>query len=193
MKRARNLLCYSGVLGLALSVCLTGANFAAAAETGAVSYLKCNIHYQQQSRDARASYANWTDPKEGHMILPVNTQVEIGRFRGGFSIVALPTKKEIYFEYDEGRMRMTQEQYLAIITSPTPVQLDAFSELDRKGILDGKAYVGMSKSGVMAALGYPAAHRTPSPDGNTWVYWKDRFRNFSVQFDDKGLVTGVGR
>ena len=193
MKRARNLLCYSGVLGLALSVCLVGADFAAAQGTGAVSYLKYNIHYQQQSRDARASYANWTDPKEGHMILPVNTQVEIGRYRGGFSLVALPAKKEIYFEYDQKNMRMTQEQYLAIITSPTPVQLDAFSGLDRKGILDGKAYVGMSKSGVMAALGYPAAHRTPSPDGNTWVYWKNRFRNFAVQFDDKGLVAGVGR
>ena len=88
---------------------------------------------------------------------------------------------------------MTQEQYLAIITSPTPVQLDAFSELDRKGISEGRAYVGMSKSGVMAALGYPAAHRTPSPDGNTWVYWKNRFKTFVVQFDDRGLVMGIGQ
>ena len=108
MKRAGNLLCCAGLLALALSVCLLGANVAAAQETGAVSYLKCNIHYQQHTHDAKASYANWTDPGQGHMILPVNTQVEIGRFRGGFSIVALPTKKEIYFEYNEKNMQMTQ-------------------------------------------------------------------------------------
>lgn len=193
MKRTRNLLCYSGLFGLVLSVCFSCANVPVAQEARAQSYLKCNIHYQQQSHDAKASYANWTDPGQGHMILPVNTQIEIGRFRSGFSIIALPTKNEIYFEYNEKNMRMTAEQYLALITSPTPVQLDAFSEQDRKGISEGRAYVGMSKNGVMTALGYPAAHRTPSLGANTWVYWKNRFKTFVVQFDNKGLVTSVGQ
>jgi hypothetical protein len=193
MKRIGNLFCYSGLFGLVLSVCLVGANLAAAENTAARRYLKCNIHYQQHGRDAKASYANWTDPGQGHMILPVNTQIEIGSFRGGFSIIALPTKNEILFEYNEKNMGMTSEQYLALITSPAPVKLDAFSEQDRKGISDGKAYVGMSKKGAMTALGYPAAHRTPSLDANTWVYWKNRFTTFAVQFNDKGLVSSVGQ
>jgi outer membrane protein assembly factor BamE (lipoprotein component of BamABCDE complex) len=71
--------------------------------------------------------------------------------------------------------------------------MDKFSELDRKGIAEGKAYVGMTKPGVMTALGYPATHRTPSPDANTWVYWRNRFGTMTVQFDDRGIVTSVER
>ena len=40
----------------------------------------------------------------------------------------------------------------------------------------------------MMALGYPATHRTPSLDSNTWVYWTNRFTTFEVNFNDKGLV-----
>ena len=177
MKRHRSLVWYSCLCGLMASIWLVGANFAGAQEAGAQGYLKCNIHYQQHSHDAKASYANWTDPGQGHMILPVNTEVRIGTFRKGFSITALPTKTEILFEYDDRNMHMSIEQYLALITSPTPVSLDAFSEQDRKGISEGKVYPGMSKNGVMTALGYPAAHRTPSLDSNTWIYWKNRFKN----------------
>jgi hypothetical protein len=174
-------------------VCFLGRSIAAAEDTGATRYLKCNIHYQQHGHDAKASYANWTDPGQGHMILPVNTEVRIGTFRSGFSITAPATQKEILFEYDEKRMNMSIDQYLGLITSPTPVSLDAFSKQDRKGITDGKAYPGMTKKGVMTALGYPATHRTPSPDSNTWIFWRNRFGTYVVQFDDKGIVTEVRR
>jgi len=190
MKRIHGLLRSFCILVLVLFVCLAGAHLAAAQDSP--KYLKVHIHYQQQSRDAKAAYSNWTDPRTGHMILPVNTPIKIGKFHGGFSIISLPDNKEILFDCNEGNMHMTIEQYLPLITSPTPVELNKFSELDRKGIADGKAYVGMTKQGVMTALGYPAAHRTPSPDANTWTYWRDRFGNFTVQFDDKGLVTAVG-
>ncbi len=193
MKRHRNLVYYLGLFGLMLAVWLVGVNAAVAQEAGARGYLKCNIHYQQHGHDAKASYANWTDPGQGHMILPVNTQVGLSTFRGGFSIIALPAKKEILFYFDEKNMHMTIEQYQALIISPAPVQLDAFSEQDRKGISEGRAYVGMSKNGVMTALGYPAVHRTPSLDANTWVYWKNRFKSFAVEFGDNGLVSSSGQ
>jgi hypothetical protein len=191
MKRVVNFSRYSWLFALVVLVCLVGTGCATAQGTGTPTYLKCNIHYQQHSHDAKASYANWTNPGQGHMILPVNTQVEFGTFRGGFSIIALPARKEILFYYDEGNMRMNITQYQALITSPTPIQMDTFSDQDRKGISDGRAYVGMTKSGVMTAIGYPAAHRTPSLDGNKWIYWTNRFKTFAVQFDGKGLVTSV--
>ena len=85
-------------------------------------------------------------------------------------------------EYNEGRMQMSIDQYLKYIVSPSPVSLEAFSEIDRKGIADGKAYMGMSKDGVRIALGYPARHRTPSLDSSTWVYWRNRFGTRAINF-----------
>ena len=46
-------------------------------------FLQNNIHAQVGSRDTKASYANWTDPGGGHIIIPVNTPVEFGGYRRG--------------------------------------------------------------------------------------------------------------
>ena len=155
-------------------------------------FLKCNIHYQQHATDAKASYANWVAPPQAHFILPVNTEVSIGRFRRGFSIIAKDSGKEILFELDEGRAGVNEEQYLKFILSPAPISLDGLSDLDQQGIKDGRVSIGMTKKGVMTALGYPAPHRTPSPDENkNWIYWTNRFRSFSVVFDDNGVVTDI--
>ena len=152
-------------------------------------YLKVNIHYQCNRRDCKASYANYTDPGEGHHIMSVNTPIKVKKWRRkGFIIVDAENNKEIFFEYSEARMQMTEEEYLNKITSPTKVSLDNLSEADKKGIKEGKLVYSMSKKGVMMALGYPATHRTPSLDSNTWVYWTNRFTTFEVNFNDKGLV-----
>ena len=67
---------------------------------GDVVYLKNNIHYQQGRRDAKASYANWTNPGGGHRILPVNTGIRIDRFKRGFAIISAEDGTKIYFEYN---------------------------------------------------------------------------------------------
>ncbi len=77
-----------------------------------IYYLKCNIHYQQHAHDAKASYANWTDPGKGHDMVRVNTPVEFGDFRKGFGIIVLPTRKEIRFEYSDKNMKMSIEYLL---------------------------------------------------------------------------------
>jgi outer membrane protein assembly factor BamE (lipoprotein component of BamABCDE complex) len=49
----------------------------------------------------------------------------------------------------------------------------------------------MTKDGVRIALGYPAAHQTPSLNENTWVYWTNRFKSFKIEFDANGKVTKI--
>jgi hypothetical protein len=152
-------------------------------------YLKVNIHYQCNERDCKASYANYTNPGVGHKILAVNTPVQIKTWkRKGFIIVNTETSEEIFFEYHEARMQMSAEEYLDKITSSSKVSLDILSDADKKGIQEGKVVYGMSKTGVMMALGYPATHRTPSLESNTWIYWTNRFTTLEVNFNDKGLV-----
>ncbi len=164
-------------------------------ESTKVVYLKNNIHIQQHENtgEYRGSYANWTNPGKGHLVIPVNTQVSMGHFRSGFSIIIQSTQKSILFEVNEKNVGMGAEQYWRLITSPEPVKLDKLSEIDRKGIQEGKAYVEMTKEGVRIALGYPAPHKTPSLENNTWYYWTNRLRSIAIEFDEKGKAKSVGQ
>ncbi|MEJ2199675.1 MAG: hypothetical protein P8X63_01465, partial [Desulfuromonadaceae bacterium] len=150
-----------------------------------VVYTRYNIHVEKRFSNRgdpvyRASYANYIYPPSGqHIILPPNTRIlPINKRRlftknYGFQVIAENYK--VIFEFDKRRMGMDFEQYMDLITSPQPVTLPKLSDIDRKGVTEGRPHVGMSKKGIMMALGYPAAHKTPSLDDNTWTYWKDRF------------------
>lgn len=70
-------------------------------------------------------------------------------------------------------------------------KVDTLSNLDKKGIASGKAFVGMSKDGVILAIGYPPEHKTPSLKGDSWLYWSSRWDRFIIFFDKNGLVTSI--
>jgi hypothetical protein len=163
-------------------------------------YLKNNIHVQKQTSrrgDAvyRASYANYTDPGTGHMIIPVNTPVTIttaGGIRGRGIAITTRDGKLIHFEFNsKNMMGMQPEEYFSFITSPSTTSITHLSSIDQKGIADGKAYTGMTKDGVRIALGYPALHKTPSLNNNTWTYWKNRFTTRVVEFGNDGKVISI--
>ena len=156
-----------------------------------VLYLKNNIHAQRGPRDIKASYSNWVKPGAGHMVIPVNTPIQTGRWRGGFYFVTLDTKRRVFFELNQRNALATPKEYITLITSPAKVSLDGLPDIDRKGIRAGKAYVGMSKEGVRIALGYPAAHMTPSLEEDTWWYWHNRHRRVRVDFDQDGKVKQI--
>ncbi|MEL7448950.1 MAG: hypothetical protein AAFN78_07055, partial [Pseudomonadota bacterium] len=68
---------------------------------------------------------------------------------------------------------------------------EALSEVDRKGIRDGLPYEGMSKQGILYAMGRPPQHATPSLDGNMWMYWLNRFKRQAIHFDENGNVERI--
>ena len=163
---------------------------AAAAES---AYCKYNIHAQQQTRRSgevvyKASYANYTNPGAGHLIVPAGSKITIlKKSRKGFDFKTADGKT-IMFEYHEPRMQMSIDQYLKKITSKSAVSLGDLSAKDRKGVELGKALEGMTREGVMTALGYPAAHKTPALKGNAWTYGQDRFRTLVVEFKGDKVV-----
>ena len=173
-------------LGISLTSCSHKVN------VSGTRYLKCNIHTQAGGSDTKASYANWTDPGPGHRIIPVNSGVTFSGFRKCFVITTLNDNRKIYFEYNASYMGMSDDQYIDLISSPTPVKIDQISDLDKKGVAEGKVSIGMSKEGVMMALGYPAGHKTSSLQSNTWVYWRNRWKTMAVEFDESGKVKNIG-
>jgi hypothetical protein len=69
--------------------------------------------------------------------------------------------------------------------------INKLSTLDKKGIQEGKALIGMSKQGVLYAIGYPPEHMTPSTSTSEWRYWKNRFSTFIVYFNSAGKVDHI--
>ncbi len=152
-------------------------------------YNRYNLHYVAERGHNRGSFANWTQ-YPGHDFVPYNSKLTVE-----------PAGRRIYFitddnmrivwEYNPDRMMMSTRKYVNLIMSPTPVSYEGLSEVDRRGIEAGEAMVGMSKQGVLVALGYPAKHRTPSLEQNRWVYWKGRRNYYVVEFDDSGNVASI--
>lgn len=164
----------------------------AAAQAPEIRYAKYNIHAQESRRDIKASYAGHVDPGAGHIIIPAGSRLEFPgtrqRYRNGFWFTVADTGQRVFFELHTGRMGMSEPEYINLITSNSPVSLAHFSGVDRKGIEAGDVYIGMTKEGVLTALGYPPRHRTPSLEANTWIYWRNRFMTMSVEFDAGGKV-----
>jgi hypothetical protein len=70
-------------------------------------------------------------------------------------------------------------------------EFDSLSELDRQGVREGRAIVGMSRRGVILAMGHPPRHVNPDPNAPTLMYWKNRFNRIQIQFGPNGSVTGI--
>ena len=65
---------------------------------------------------------------------------------------------------------------------------DALGSVDRRGIKEGRALPGMTRAGVILAIGYPPEHATPSLDASAWKYWRNRFGTTLIHFDGGKVV-----
>ena len=154
-------------------------------------YLKYNFHYTTEKGRISGSIANYTSVPD-HKILPYGSSVKVASSRSGFALTDEQSGRKIDVlasrKYLAGK---SLSDYLDLILSKTPVSYPDLSEIDRKGISEGRPYEGMSKKGVMIALGYPCPHRTASPDADVWYYWRNRYANYAVTFEN-GIVASSG-
>ncbi|MHC4314594.1 MAG: hypothetical protein ACYSW3_19255 [Planctomycetota bacterium] len=158
-------------------------------KSGGTYHLNYNFHYTTERGRRLGSVANFTKVAE-HKILPYGSRVKVKSWRSGFSLIDEKTGNEINVLCRNRFLRgKSLSEYFDLILSNTTVSYTGLSEIDKKGISEGRPYKGMSKKGVMIALGYPCPYRTPSPDVDVWYYWKNRFRNYTVNFENDLVVS----
>lgn len=105
----------------------------------------------------------------------------------------LDTKREYHYFYHKSAVIEFDQHLLKVFGKQCDKsKVTAMSKVDQEGIEEGVAKVGMTKDGVILAIGYPPMHRTPSLEANRWLYWKNRFGRMRVEFED-GLVSKVVR
>ena len=156
--------------------------------TGQSRYLCCNVHYEKDEIND-ANYQVGT-------LIPFGTHVDILEVRKNKVRFAATGHPPIWLELNYGEKALTFDQYLDRIF----VEEDPHKKLGKKfpaktlkQIEAGQVEPGMTKDQVLMAIGYPAAHRTPTLEGSTWHYWHNRWVQFDVYFDEHDRVVRVTR
>ncbi len=82
-------------------------------------------------------------------------------------------------------------QFFGKSCNEAKAKVKTLSALDQKGIKRGKPIVGMTKEGILLAMGRPAIHATPELDNDLWTYWVNRWARNVLEFDESGKLKHI--
>jgi hypothetical protein len=149
-------------------------------------YTLTNLHPDETER--RLYAVNFQQPG----LIPRCTAVRITRLRRSAMIfVVVDGNREYEYLNHDAAAEPFNDHLLRFFGSQCESDSTGLNDADVDGIRRGVALVGMTRKGVILAIGYPPRHVNPSIERGDWTYWRHRFDRFIVQFDDKGLVTGI--
>lgn len=145
--------------------------------------LKGQVIYTQFSFFHEKGRYLTTNYRKG-ILIPVNTAVKFVKMTDRRIFVTLPDGLELSVE---NVAEFSGENIKGIFKrtfSKEPVDLWLFTESEQEAIMSGSVKIGMRKSAVLIALGYPPKHKTPSLESNQWRYWQSRYNTFLVVFEN---------
>ena len=70
-------------------------------------------------------------------------------------------------------------------------RIQKLGKIDQDGIKSGLPKVGMTRDGVLIAMGRPPFHANPDLSANSWRYWRNRYGQMVVNFGDDGKVASI--
>jgi hypothetical protein len=70
-------------------------------------------------------------------------------------------------------------------------RMQSLSKVDQDGIRSGQPKVGMTRDGVLFAMGRPPFHANPDLASSSWRYWRNRFSQMVVNFGEDGKVASI--
>lgn len=126
-------------------------------------------------------------------LIPVCSEVEyLGLGRKYFKFRVLSTNREYAYVNHKAAAEPFADHLKRFFGPSCPAEeIGSLSEIDRQGIREGRAIRGMSRRGVILAMGHPPRHVNPDPDAAAFIYWKSRFNRVEVQFGPEGFVSGI--
>jgi hypothetical protein len=122
------------------------------------------------------------------ILVPVNTKVTFVKADKSNIIVTLPNGENLRIVNIKNFSGEEINGIFERTFSTKPVNLSGFTSAERNAIMAGEVKVGMRKSAVIVALGYPPKHQTPNLELDQWRYWQNRFNTFIVHFKNNRVV-----
>jgi len=163
-----------------------------ASMVGKPYFTKTNLHADPVN--CKLSSVNYQLPG---MLIPAGSQVTIIKAKSKYVIFRDGDGRALTYEFHDRTRNAVAiskhlERFLSTDADSVKKNIAGLSPLDQKNIKTGTIEKGMSKAGVIVAIGYPPEFVCPDPmTSNDWTYWKNRFKQMSVKFDDKGKVSSI--
>lgn len=150
------------------------------------AYTLTNLHPD----DARSKLSTVNYQQAG--LIPMCTKVTMEPTKRKSMTFRVDSTGRQYTYFRHKSLQGSFEQHLALFFGPRcdQAKMQALGKKDQEGIRNGRAYPGMTKVGVIYAMGYPPQHATASTDLDEWRYWSNRFNTMIVHFKDD-RVTGI--
>jgi hypothetical protein len=150
-------------------------------------YTIVNLHPDEQN--SRLYTVNYQLPS----LLPRCTEIKVKKFSRKKFIFEVPTRGKTYtYIYHKAAAEDLKDHLkLYFGTSCDEAKVKRMSKKDQEGIKIGRPILGMTREGVLLAMGRPPKHVNPILDTYEWMYWKNKFARTAVTFNDQGIVTGI--
>jgi hypothetical protein len=175
-----------GTILLALLVACASPTPDASSRAGREAYTQTNLHPDE----ARAKLTTVNYQQGG--LIPVCSKVSfVSESRKSVTFRVEQTGRE-YTYLLHGKLVEPFDTHLDRYFGAAcdPAKIGRMSAIDQQGIREGRVHPGMTKEGVVLAIGYPPDHKTPSLDADSWTYWRNRFATFAVEFQN-GVVANI--
>jgi hypothetical protein len=122
-------------------------------------------------------------------LVPINTQVTLVKLDEKNMELRLPGGETVTVKNVEKYSKRSLGTIAHNLLTPQPVPLEKYDPATASAIKSGTLTAGMNKEQVVMTRGYPPGHRTPSLDGETWMYWNTRSGTQSIVFKN-GVLSG---
>jgi hypothetical protein len=125
--------------------------------------------------------------------VPINTKVllvDLGK--NSFTIKFVESGVTLKVENVEKHSKRPTLQVAREMLSAKPTEIEKYGKEMEEALRAGTLRLGMTKTQVLLARGYPPGHETPSLEGDTWKFWSSRFVYQTLVFNDGILTQGRG-
>jgi hypothetical protein len=125
--------------------------------------------------------------------VPINTKVVLVTLgKNSFTIKFVDSGATLKIENVEKHSKRSTLQVAREMLAAKPTAIDKYGKEMEDAIRAGTLRLGMTKTQVFLARGYPPGHETPSLDGDRWKFWSNRFGYLTLVFNDGILTEGRG-
>ena len=194
----------SGILGLFIALLLlAGVAVAAGLPLDTIPLREMEGHYYFLGNNLHADQENGKVSSVNYQlrgdILAWGTEVRVVRVARNYLVFEDVAKHRQYHYGFHWKTRTTvplvEHLKRLFLESDTDLkkQVEAMSDLDKDGIYEGRVKLGMSREGLLIAVGYPPefANREELLTSREWFYWINRFERMVVSFGRDGLVSRI--
>ena len=125
------------------------------------------------------------------VLVPINTKVKLLKLKkNSFRFQLVESGEKIVVKNKSEYTNHTGQQVANEMLAEQPTQIDLYGPEMAEAIRAGTPRIGMTKTQVLLARGYPPSHETPSLSGPRWKFWQRRFGTQVLMFDGDILADG---